>query len=351
MALTSGSTQVILICFWFAFFSANHFAVSSWLSRESVRGARSQSKLALIPSKSICLWNATLFALVCGYGGCYVWLFPSEEQVRSPLHGHNVLQEWLCLAAVGYFAYDLLVVLCIDYSHLYLLHAVLGATFAYLGGVVPLASYAGAFVMAFEVSTPFKNVRYVLLKMGYSKTLRFRVCELCFVISFLCLRLCVGLPAMWKVSVLLLRELEVQQNGEGVAVAGGRLHYYGTVFLLVGGWLNAALNLYWAWAIFKAVAVFSSSTRHRTHYTPADEGEIIAETGGGALDEGAGAGGGGCESDCGEERSKAGVSTSSSASASGGVCEWLCNHQGSSRSETSINTSTKSLLVPRSRKQ
>ena len=198
-------------------------------------------------------------------------------------------QEYICLIGVGYFAYDVLIVLFIDPTVSYLIHAVLGGLFGYLGGVVPLASHSGSFVMAYEISTPFKNLRYLLIKWGRTKSWLFRLSEMAFIASFLYLRLIVGLPAMYEVTDGFLLEIEslstklVELDGGALgdgALGDGeaqsvRFRLYSTYFLLYGGWANVLLNVYWSFAIFKAIVVFS---KHRGDYTPNDENEIVFDT-------------------------------------------------------------------------
>ncbi len=150
----------------------------------------------------------SLYLPTSGWGGLYVWYFPTADQVSDPLHGGNLLQEYICLIGVGYFAYDVLIVVFIDPTVSYLIHAVLGGLFGYLGGVVPLASHSGSFVMAYEISTPFKNARYLMIKWGYTKHWLFRLSEMLFIASFIYLRLVVGLPAMYEVTDGFLVELE-----------------------------------------------------------------------------------------------------------------------------------------------
>eukprot|EP01083_Nonionella_stella_P053844 142262_1 len=43
-----------------------------------------------------------------------------------------------------------------------------------------------------EISTPFKNLRYLMIKWGYSKSILFRISEMIFICSFFYLRLIVG---------------------------------------------------------------------------------------------------------------------------------------------------------------
>ena len=235
--------------------------------------------ISSIPYKSICLFNATIFAIICGFGGIYVWYFPIDSQISSPLYGSSLLQELICLIGVSYFIYDLLIVLLIDPSFVYGIHALLGMLFGYLGGVVPLASHAGSFVMAYEISTPFKNLRYFMIKWGLIKkhSLLFRLIEIGFIISFYYLRLVIGLPAMVNVTKLFLIEINnihSNNNNNNNNIDDVKLRLYGTYFLLVGGWFNVILNLYWSFAIFKAMVLFG---RNKGDYAPNDEDEIIYE--------------------------------------------------------------------------
>jgi len=271
MALTSVSTQLFVVCSTFIVLVLFHCGLlyhckSKWITS--------------LPTKSICLFNASIFALICGWGGLYVWYYPTAEQHADPLHGGNLFQEYICLIGVGYFVYDVLVVLFIDPTVSYLIHAVLSLLFAYLGGVIPLASHSGSFVMAFEISTPFKNVRYFMIKWGYTKHWLFRITEMAFIASFVYIRLVVGLPAMYEVTDGFLVELDALSTKIQTAsiqddVHSLRFRLYSTYFLLYGGWANVLLNVYWSYAIFKAIILFS---KHRGDYTPNDENEIVYDT-------------------------------------------------------------------------
>ena len=268
MGLSSITTQIAVICSTFALLVLFHWYLQY----------RCKSKwITSIPQKSICLFNASIFAFICGFGGWYVWLNPSDEQILNPLHGTNILQEYICLIGVGYFIYDILVVLFIDPTITYLIHAILGMIFGYLGGVVPLASHSGSFVMAYEISTPFKNMRYLMIKWGYSKSILFRLSEIAFILSFFYLRLVVGLKAMYDVTDGFLIELE-SLNAQLITAEDAlniKFRLYGTYFLLYGGWANVLLNVYWSYAIFKAIIVFG---KQKGDYTPDDENEIVYDT-------------------------------------------------------------------------
>ena len=158
MATLDLLNQLLIVSITFVFLVLIHYYLLYCSTSQFVR---------TIPKKSICLFNATLFAIICGFGGWYIWINPTESQINDPLHGINIFQEIICLIGVGYFIYDLFIVILIDPSFIYLCHGLLGGIFAYLGGVIPLSSHCGSFVMAYEVSTPFKNLRYFMIKWGY----------------------------------------------------------------------------------------------------------------------------------------------------------------------------------------
>ena len=260
MGLTCLSTQICVILSSFSFLVLFHlhllyYCKSKWITS--------------IPKKSICLFNASIFAIICGFGGYYVWLNPTIEQIENPLNGNNIIQEYICLIGIGYFIYDILIVLFIDPTITYLIHAILGILFAYLGGVIPLASHSGSFVMAYEISTPFKNLRYFMIKWGYSKSILFRISEILFILSFFYLRLIVGLKAMYDVTDNFLFEINRLKSQTNPI---DTFKLYSTYFLLYGGWANVILNIYWSYAIFKAIILFSN---RKGNYTPNDENEIV----------------------------------------------------------------------------
>ena len=136
------------------------------------------------------------------------------------------MQEYICLIGVGYFVYDVLIVLFIDPTVSYMIHAVLSLLFAYLGGVIPLASHSGSFVMAYEISTPFKNVRYLMIKWGLTKHWLFRFSEMAFIVSFLYIRLWIGVHAMYEVTDGFLVELDSMNTRLQMATAEGIFYIY-----------------------------------------------------------------------------------------------------------------------------
>merc|ERR1712048_1120926 len=101
--------------------------------------------------------------------------------------------------------------------------------------------------MAYEISTPFKNMRYLMIKWGYSKSILFRLSELAFIVSFFYLRLVVGLKAMYDVTDGFLIELESLNKQLLTArdddVTNLKFRLYATYFLLCGGWANVLLNV------------------------------------------------------------------------------------------------------------
>lgn len=281
MALTSLTIQCVVISCSFLFWVTFHFFLLSLKSKW----------ITLLPRKSICLANSTIFACICGFGGWYVWQNPNPAQIQDPLHGENILQECICLIGVGYFIYDIIIVIFIDPTFVYLIHAILGMIFGYVGGVIPLASHAGSFVMSYEISTPFKNIRYFMIKYGYKKLLIFRIIELLFILSFVYLRIVIGFPAMWHVTEyfnaeiysmqmnLYKNERDIHSFENALFIENIHSYFtidhwrlYGTYFLLYGGWCNVILNIYWSYVIFKAIVLFNNRDGD---YTPDDDQEII----------------------------------------------------------------------------
>lgn len=154
------------------------------------------------------------------------------------INGVSPTSHLLHICSVGYFLWDVIVVLLYQESFGFLLHAV-GCLFMFSNCLYPYIQFYGCIFLLYELSTPFLHIRGFLIDLKRTDTALFKFSQLMFALTFFVVRIAVGWPTLlWWVSDLW------GQYQAGTAHSGEIV----LVYLFFGLSLNV-LNIYWFFQI------------------------------------------------------------------------------------------------------
>ena len=193
---------------------------------------------------------ALLHALVASLLGGSIVAFPDEQMDRDMYYGASERSTWMLSISCGYFMWD--VFICLSAKKLdlgFLFHGVTCFT-CYLVAQAPFLNYHAAWFLLFELSTPFMQVRQILLMTGQKKSEAFGLVQTMFGVSFVVVRLVLGLPQSALVHSMLLPALLEWEEGQGVVVHSAFAWWY---VLVCNVGLNL-LNIFWASLMLKKFA-------------------------------------------------------------------------------------------------
>jgi hypothetical protein len=143
--------------------------------------------------------------------------------------------------SAGYFAWDILFELLVDKTDLaFLIHAI-ACFLCYLFGQYPFLNYYGVYFLLFELSTPLLHLRKGMLVLSQKGSRWFPIVEAAFGITFVMVRLVMGIP----MSVLVWLELLKLQNTHAVH------SYFVVYYYLAANTVLCGLNIFWAWGMIR----------------------------------------------------------------------------------------------------
>jgi hypothetical protein len=134
---------------------------------------------------------ALVFSTWLSYGAIRLNLDTPPQFVEDPHFSSSPYATFFCAVAAGYFVWDLPVCLIYGYGPGFLLHAV-GCLFVELVALHPFNQVVMNFSHLFELSTPFMNFRILMISSGHTNSMLFSICEVCFCLSFLVVRIFYG---------------------------------------------------------------------------------------------------------------------------------------------------------------
>ena len=148
-------------------------------------------------------------AVYITYGAMrYFWnqsfdIIPCEPTKVEPL-----TQYYLTVAA-GYFLFDTLVVLLIEFTWAFFMHGFFALVLYSIAIFVPFLQYFALFFMLCEASTPFLHLRWFALKIKASDTFFFRFNQYTFGILFFIGRIIIAYPMNYKMWICSLSATEI----------------------------------------------------------------------------------------------------------------------------------------------
>lgn len=177
---------------------------------------------------------------VCAQVG-YFLSSAEAEPLRKDLYGSSAVAQRACAVSVGFFLYDIAWGV-IEANWQYLLHGGL-CSLIFIFCLHPFLLYIGSIMLAFELSSIPYNIRMLMIQFGAGRGALYDLVQVAFALSFLGVRLGVGLPASfyWWLDMLdLLRS--------GKAHSTHICYFFLTANLLLNG-----LNLFWARGIVNKI--------------------------------------------------------------------------------------------------
>ncbi|KAI3654270.1 hypothetical protein MP228_000989 [Amoeboaphelidium protococcarum] len=156
-----------------------------------------------------------------------------EQLYRNRLLGYSYISGQVYAIAIGFFTWDLYI--CIvhykDYGLGFLVHA-LSCLLVFLYSMTPFAMYYGAVFLLFELSTPFLNMHWFMIKLQREGSKWYRVNGVLLAVSFFLVRIIYG----FYMSFQFLRDLHYHQAAVPL--------FHKTLYPLANVVLNS-LNLFW----------------------------------------------------------------------------------------------------------
>lgn len=169
--------------------------------------------------------------------------------------------------STGYFLWDLLVSTYEGWGVAFIAHAV-ACTFVYASAMAPFLHWHGLFFLLFEASTPFLHLRWLLIKLGWTKGLMFPIVNYGFALAFFLVRLAIGWPVSFYWWGDMLHLLTTGTAHSPATVVG-----YLTCNIVLNG-----LNALWFFKIVKS-ATGGSSKRDETGMSSSNNGKAKADKG------------------------------------------------------------------------
>ena len=198
-------------------------------------------------------WEANvlgiLFSLTAGPLGVYYSIYPQNPDVFTNIYGKSPDITLLMDYAAGYFLYDIIVSV-IYFDTATFIHGL--ACFLVYG----LCNYpnsfihqTGSFFLIFEFSTPFLNLRNIMLQLKQTKTPLFTICTYMFALTFFVLRIFVGIPRsyiFWQdiLDLLFYNRMNNLNPKHPIIIV-----YY----MLLANIILNGLNIFWAYKIIQSV--------------------------------------------------------------------------------------------------
>ena len=172
--------------------------------------------------------------LVCSFSAFVIAIETKPECLYSKIE----LSQVIFAISSGYFIWDLMIVLFITRFDLaFFLHA-FACLLCYVFGQYPFLNYWGLYFLMFELSTPFLHMRRAMILTKNTNSKWFPIVENTFGLTFIFVRLLVGIPLSVLVWVDLIYLLEQPQ----------KIHSYLVVyFYLIANFGLCLLNLIWFW--------------------------------------------------------------------------------------------------------
>lgn len=162
---------------------------------------------------------ALIFAVIMSYSALVLRASPPREWEKEPDFAGTPFASFYCAVSVGYFVWDLYVTVVYGYGGGFLFHAIGGLAVEAIA-LHPYAQEITSFAHLFELSTPFLNLRLLLISSGWTSSLFFKICENGFGITFLVFRILFG----WAVSFAFVKRVVLdlsQGNASRVVLQKG----------------------------------------------------------------------------------------------------------------------------------
>jgi len=139
---------------------------------------------------------ALVFSCVASYGAIKLALYPPPMFDQDMFFAAAPEALFYCAVAAGYFVWDVPVSLYHRYGAGFLLHAV-SCLIVECIAIHPLMQPVMSWAHLYELSTPFLNVRLMMIASGHTKGRIFKACEMSFCIVFFLTRIVYGYYKSW----------------------------------------------------------------------------------------------------------------------------------------------------------
>lgn len=149
--------------------------------------------------------SAILMAIVAVSMALPEYLNPAPELAADPIYGQSNRARTCAAFVIGYFLWDVLYCLWGNQGATYTAHAIL-CLGVYTLCLLPFLQHIGMFFLCFELSTPLLHIRTQLIACKRTDSAFFSVLQILFCLTFLIVRIGVGLPvsAMWWLDMVRL---------------------------------------------------------------------------------------------------------------------------------------------------
>lgn len=140
---------------------------------------------------------ALVFSLFISQGSLALTWNPPQEVIADPDFGSSPQGSFYCAIAAGYFAWDIPITVFYGYGPGFMFHALAGLVLEMVG-IHPFSQVVMSWANLFELSTPFLNMRMLLISSGRTGSLLFKFCERAFAAVFLFIRIIFGVYKAWE---------------------------------------------------------------------------------------------------------------------------------------------------------
>lgn len=180
---------------------------------------------------SLCATGSVHALVACGLSLCVVL----QNDHSAGVYDRIELAQTTFAISSGFFAWDVLIVLFVEFELAFLLHAV-ACLLCYVFGQYPFLNYWGVYFLLFELSTPLLHLRKLYLITGRTDSPEFPLIERMFGATFFASRILMGIP----VSGLVWRDLLALLNNADQVHSHLVVYYY-----LVANLALCSLNVFW----------------------------------------------------------------------------------------------------------
>jgi hypothetical protein len=153
-------------------------------------------------------WHALSIVVIATYA-----LFTEGARLTQSIYASGKWTTLCCVDMVAYFYWDLSVLIFLQPSLAFTIHA-LACMFVYTIALQPYLQFWALGFILYELSTPFVHVRRLLIYMNKTSTAFFQMVQGGFALAFAITRIFIGLPATvyWFVKMTYALPYEIPQQ-------------------------------------------------------------------------------------------------------------------------------------------
>lgn len=233
------SIIVSFFCLWTSIYLISGLVINNCDFEFSVQRDKKELKVNLVSFVHAVISSALSLTVV---------MFPDKEIIENPYYGYSRRVMCTCAISASYFLWDVIIVVFDDKIDLAFLFHGVACFLCYSFALRPFLSKFACWFLLYELSTPFLNVRNILLITGKKDSDVFRLYQTLFGVTFFAVRILYGIP----VTILLINETLNHMEKENFFH-----NYFVAWYCLVAAALLCFLNIYWfSIMLKKAIRVY-----------------------------------------------------------------------------------------------